>query len=184
MEPPVHATSGCDTVASSYGIGKLKAIATSKKGLDFDSLCVIDAPWDDVEKEVTHFMVTAYGGLGVTMSEYRKRLWAQKTAKPCDVLKLCSLPQTTEAFNQNIRRAHFEDAQWYAALDPDPPPLNPREYGWEADDINKSHSATTVAQGVCWLQITCWSSYIMAVTQNLHARVGAVGAQVAKSHVQ
>ena len=58
-------------------------------------------------------------------------------------------PQTAEAFKQNIRRAHFEVAQWYAALDPDPPPLHPREYGWEADDINKSHSATTVAQGVC-----------------------------------
>ena len=30
-----------------------------------------------------------------------------------------------------------------------PPPLHPREYGWEADDVNMSHSAITVAQGVC-----------------------------------
>ena len=74
MEPPVHATSGCDTAAASYGIDKLKAIVTSKKGLGLDSLGVIDAPWDDVEKEATHFIVTAYDGLGVTMSECRKRL--------------------------------------------------------------------------------------------------------------
>ena len=42
---------------------------------------MIDAPWDDVEKEATKFMVAAYGGLGVTMSECRKRMLSQKTAK-------------------------------------------------------------------------------------------------------
>ena len=145
----IHAISGCDTVAASYGIGKLTAVATSKKGFVLDSLGVIDAPWDHVEKEATHFMVGAYGGLGVTMSECRKRLWAQKTAKSSGAPKLCSLAPTTEAFTQNTKRAHFQVAQWYAALDSDPPPLDPRDYGWEADDINKSLSATTVAQGVC-----------------------------------
>ena len=50
---------------------------------------------------------------------------------------------------QNTKRAHFQVAQWYDALDLDPPPLDPRDYGWEADDINKSLSATTVAEGVC-----------------------------------
>ena len=45
-----------------------------EKGLDLDFLGVINAPWDDVEKEATHFIVTAYGGLGVTMSECRKQL--------------------------------------------------------------------------------------------------------------
>ena len=145
----IHAISGCDTVAASYGIGKSTAVTTSNKGFVMDSLGVIDAPWVDVEKEATKFMVAAYGGLGVTMSECRKRLWAQKTAKSSGAPKLCSLAPTTEAFMQNTKRAHFQVAQWYAALDSDPPPLDPRDYGLEADYINKSLSATTVAEGVC-----------------------------------
>ena len=91
----IHAISGCDTVAASYGIGKATAVATSNMGFVLDSLGVIDTAWDDVEKEATKFMVAAYGGLGVTMSECRKRLWAQKTAQSCGAPKLCSLPPTT-----------------------------------------------------------------------------------------
>ena len=76
-----NAISVCDTVAASYGIGKSTAVATSNKGFVLDSLFVIDAPWDDVEKEATKFMVASYSGLGVTMSECRKRMLSQKTAK-------------------------------------------------------------------------------------------------------
>ena len=50
---------------------------------------------------------------------------------------------------QNLKRAHLQVAQWYAALESDPPAHNPRDYGWKADDINKLLSATTVAEGVC-----------------------------------
>ena len=44
----IHAIGGFDTVAASYGIVKLKAIATSDKGFLLDSLGV-DIPWDSVE---------------------------------------------------------------------------------------------------------------------------------------
>ena len=118
-------------------------------GVVLDSLGVIDTAWDDVEKEATKFMVAAYGGSSVTMSERHKRLWAKKTAKSCGAPKLCSLPPTTEAFMQNLKRAHLQVAQWYAALESDPPAHNPRDYGWKADDINKLLSATTVTEGVC-----------------------------------
>ena len=104
----------CDTVAASYGIDKLKAVATSKKRLVLDSLSVIDAPWNDMEKEANHFMVNAYGGLCVTIKS---------------TLRIC----TVYAARTRTRS----------------PLLLPREFGWEADEINKSHSATTVAQGVC-----------------------------------
>ena len=103
---------------------------------------MISALWDDVEKEANKFMVAAYGGLGATMTECRQWLWAQKTAKSYNAPKLCSLPPTTEAFMQNAKRAHFQVAQWYAAS------LDPRDYGWEADDTNKSLLPTTVAEGV------------------------------------
>ena len=65
--------------------------------------------------------------------------------------RLCSLPLTivyTEAFVKNMKRAHFQVAQRYAALDSDPQSLDPREYSWEADDINKSLSVVSVPAGV------------------------------------
>ena len=107
-----------------------------------------DAPWNDVEKEVTKFMVAAYGGLGLTLTECRQRLWAQKTAKSYGAPKLCSLPPTTEVFVQNAKRAHFQVAQWYAALSSDPPSLDPRNFGWEPNDVNKALSPTIGAEGV------------------------------------
>ena len=109
---------------------------------------MVDVLWDDVVKETTEFMVAAYGGSGVTMSECRQCLWMQKTARSTGAPKLCSLPPTTEAFVENMKQAHFQVAQWYAALDSDPPPLDPRDYGWEADGINKSLSAVPVPAGV------------------------------------
>ena len=122
----IHAISGCDTVAASYGIGKLKAIATSNKGFLLDSLGVEDIPWDCVENKATKFMIAAYGGSGVTMSEYRQRMWAQKTAKSSSAPELCSLAPTTEAFRQNAKRAHFQCGHWYAALDSNPQTLDPK----------------------------------------------------------
>ena len=123
----LHANiSGCDTVVASYGTGKLKAIATSNKGFLLDSLGVEDIPWDSVENEATKFMIATYGGSGVTMSECRQRMWAQKTAKSSSAPELCSLAPTTEAFRQNAKQVHFQCGHWYAALDSDPPTLDPK----------------------------------------------------------
>jgi hypothetical protein len=38
--------------------------------------------------------------------------------------KLCGFPQTTEAFEQKVYRAHFLVVQWYSAMNQDPPPIN------------------------------------------------------------
>jgi hypothetical protein len=43
---------------------------------------------------------------------------------------------TAEAFEQNVYRAHFQVAQWYSALNQDPPPINAMGYGWEVDKAN------------------------------------------------
>jgi len=68
-----------------------------------NSLGVVDVLWDDVVKETTEFMVAAYGGSGVAMSECRQWLWVQKTARAMGSPKLCSLPPTTEAFVENMK---------------------------------------------------------------------------------
>ena len=44
---------------------------------------------------------------------------------------------TTEAFEQIIRGAHDQLAQWYSTLSGVAPPLNAVDYGWEADNTNK-----------------------------------------------
>ena len=65
------------------------------------------------------------------MTECRQQLWTQKIEKSTAAPKLCFLPPTTEAFEQNVYRAHFQVAQWYSTMSGDPPPLNAVDYGWE-----------------------------------------------------
>ena len=62
--------------------------------------------------------------------------------------KLKSLPPTSEAFEQNVKRAHYQVCVWNAALQKDPPDLPPTEYGWEKDEATKALVPVTVAQGV------------------------------------
>ena len=83
-------------------------------------------------------------------------VWAQKRAKSSGAHKLCFLSPKSEAYTENIKRAHFKVGQWYAALDSDPPTLDPRDYGWVADDTNKSLSAITVPTDVCLAPSTLW----------------------------
>jgi len=85
------------------------------------------------------FIIAACRGLGTTMSECHKWLWAQKTTRSCAAPKLASLPPSTEGFLQNAKHA----------LESNPHSLNLLEYGWEADDVNKTLYPTTVAEGVC-----------------------------------
>ena len=57
---------------------------------------------------------------------------------------------TTEAFVQNVYRAHFQIAQWYSALGVDPPPLSAVDYGWEVDKTNKCLIPRNMAEGVLY----------------------------------
>ena len=78
-----------------YGISKTTAVTISKKSFLLNSLGVVDVLWDDVLKETTDFMLAAYSGSGVTMSECRQLLWVQKAARFTGTPKLSSLPPTT-----------------------------------------------------------------------------------------
>ena len=75
------------------------------------------------------------------MSMKRYKAWGRKSSagkKLKSAPSLESLPPTKESFTLNVKRAHFQCAFWLHALCSDPPLLDPVEYGWSKDDVNKS----------------------------------------------
>ena len=69
------------------------------------------------------------------MTEARQQMWFSKISRSkASAPKLCSLPPTSEAFKQNVARAHLQVAIWLYALDPNPPVLDPTSYGWSQDE--------------------------------------------------
>ena len=146
----IHALTGCDSVAATYGIGKIKAIAVSRKGYTLDKLGKPSETITEVTDQATAFMGACYGITTPTssMTKIRQKQWAQKTGKSTGAPKLCTLPPTTEAFEQNVRRAHHQVAHWYSALSGDPPNLSAVEHGWEADETNKCLIPRNMRDGV------------------------------------
>ncbi len=45
---------------------------------------------------------------------------------------------------ENTKRAHFQACIWKAALDEEPPKLDPLKFGWVKDDSSKSLSAISL----------------------------------------
>ena len=107
---PAHALSGCDTVAMCHGIGKtkmLKAVQSSKCSISL--LGDLNAPMEDIIKQATDFMCRCYNNLdATTMTEARITAWLTKTGRKSAlrIPKLCSLPPTIEAFEENVKRVY------------------------------------------------------------------------------
>lgn len=138
---PAHALSGCDTVPMCHGIGKnkmLKAVKAEQCSLNL--LGDVNASMEDIIKQATAFMCQCYNVPNVsTMTKARIKIWTTRTGKKTasKIPKLCSLPPTSEAFEQNVKRAHFQCAIWRKALQ-EPPNLDPTEYGWFKDEERKA----------------------------------------------
>ena len=144
---PAHALSGCDTVAMCHGIGKGKMLKTVKA----DKCCLsllgdVTADMEDVLIQATAFMCRCYNVANAsTMSDARIKLWTIKTGRKTasKIPKLCSLPPTTEAFVENVKRAHYQCAIWRRALQ-EPPNLDPTEYGWVKHEETRSLQPVTL----------------------------------------
>ena len=94
-------------------------------------------PWgymatEDIQRASSKFILSCYGlSACADLTEARVRSWERKMGR--NVLeppKLKSLPPTVEAFNQNVLRAHLAASIMKGSLNPDPPPLSPKDYGW------------------------------------------------------
>lgn len=79
------------------------------------------------------------------MTDARVKAWTTRTGRKTasKTPKLCSLPPTTEAFKENVKRAHYQCAIWRRALQ-DPPNIDPTEYGWVKDKETRSLQPVTL----------------------------------------
>ena len=134
--PAAHGLTGCDTVASYFGIGKVAALKVLRH--DQRSLNLLGntggLPFSEVVDQATHFMLVCYDQQRChSMTEARQQMWFSKVSmSKASAPKLCSLP-TSEAFEQNVARAHLQIAIWLHSLDPNPPVLDPTSYGWSQE---------------------------------------------------
>ena len=132
------ALTGADTVAATYNVGKKQGLKTLET-TNPDTLSIIGDPQADLDEvcsSATAFLIACFGKTYVnckSMTECRLKMWKKKTGAGTSI-KLCSLPPTTEAATENIKRAHYQVANWLTAMSGVPPPLNAMDHGWERDD--------------------------------------------------
>ena len=82
----------------------------------------------------TKYLLACYGKKYITCTSFtacRIKVWKQKAAGTS--VKLCTLPPTTEASTENIKRAHFQVAHMRTALSGTPLSLSANEFGWCTD---------------------------------------------------
>ena len=107
-----------------------------KKRVSVDMIGNIQADWSNAMEQATKFIVECYGQPKATsMSEARVSVWTAQIGKRgmTHVPKLASLPPTTIAFSENVRRAHLHTFIWKNALQLDPQSLEPTDYGWTTE---------------------------------------------------
>jgi hypothetical protein len=139
--PAAHALTGCDTVSYMFGIGKLTALKVLKSGMTLSLLGCQQANIADAVSEATRFVAACYGSKSTgDLSEIRYAIWASKMAniKLTSAPKLKSLPPTTDAFKNHVHRAHHQTAIWKSSLAPDPPQMDPVQYGWSHTEDNST----------------------------------------------
>ncbi len=146
-----HALTGCDTVGASHGIAKGTMLTVLRKNMyPLDLLGDVNATWSDILQQAFHFTAACYGHPECeSLSDLRYKVWCTKLgngtmASP----KLCSLPPTDAAFEENVKRAHYQTAVWKAASLLSPPDLQPENYGWDKDENTKCLVPVTVPQNV------------------------------------
>ena len=130
-----HAITGCDTVSSISGIGKSTVLKKLKNFKEELKLGDANSSFDAILKSTCKFVTTLYGrNPDDDWSTLRATIFARKMAgKQHVVPKLCSLPPTLAAFKLHCQRAHFQTATWKSAGMPDPPSMDPLQYGWDVD---------------------------------------------------
>ena len=149
-----HAISGRDTVASFYQVGKSKVLKILKSGCTLKYLGDEAAEIAQVIAEATHFIGLCYGVKNATsMSNVRIEVWKKKISgrNICTMPKLRTLPPTTEAFEENVKRAHHQACILKQACKSQPPNTDPTNFGWTKELTSKSLTATPLPPGTLFV---------------------------------
>jgi len=62
--------------------------------------------------------------------------------------KLYAIPPTTEAFQENVKRAHYQAIIWRSFDSDDVPDLHPENFGWNKDMSTKSLTPVAIPESV------------------------------------
>lgn len=146
-----HGLTGCDTVGAYHGIGKGVALRVMKtNNFSLNHLGDTAKSLPDIIPQSTSFMLACYNQTGSqSMTEARHKIWVSKVSRStASAPKLQTLPPTTEAFKENVARAHLQVAIWKNALDATPPAMNPTDYGWTKAGDTESLLPCTVHNSV------------------------------------
>jgi hypothetical protein len=154
---PVHALTGCNTMACCCGMGKGTALKELKAEVYSPALLgQVDAPIESVIRQATAFLSACYGcSSSKLMSETSFRLWASKTrsASSADPPKLCSLTPTNEAFAENVKRAQYQAIVWRSLETQDTTELDLELYGWVKDSTSNHYNRSPFEMEFNWLRI-------------------------------
>ena len=128
-----HALTGCDTVSSFAGIGKLTVMKKLEAFQGEIKLGCLSTPFNEVLKSCLKFTALLYGDDSeadlntIRANCFKKKIAGKRHITP----KLSSLPPTMTSFEEHVKRAHFQTALWKAAKEPSQPELDPLDHGWE-----------------------------------------------------
>jgi hypothetical protein len=130
-----NALSGCDTAErlDIYDTGKGTELKTLIAGRSLDKLGDIQAEVPSVITKASAYLLRKQERENI--SDVRVEVWSRKMgkAKLKSAPEFKILPPTTEAFQENVLRAHFQTAIWKSALDSSAPLLDATQFGWMRD---------------------------------------------------
>jgi len=132
----VHALTGCDTAACYFEIGKGTVLRCC-------ALAII--PHIILVMQMHQWRIATDTALPNTLSETRRNILASKTGKATSSPPKLHCLSPTEAFTENVKRAHHQAIVWplWRSLENnDPPELDTELFGWMEDTKRKTLQPT------------------------------------------
>ena len=112
-----------------------------KKDCKLEPLGNLDGNIEDIVAAATAFMAKCYGStVPGSMSVIGYDIWLKKYSKRkvTAMLKLQTLPPTTEAFKENVNREHPQECTLKFTLSYDPTDMDPCKFERSKDELTKS----------------------------------------------
>ena len=129
----LHAFTGCDSVSSFAGCGKIKALKLLKTNQDFQELFKkLGQEWamsSALQAGLESFVCAMYGSASgdTSVNEFRYKLFCTKKGEK----ESHQLPPCADCFHKHSQRANYQTAIWRRCLMNDPNTPSPEGHGWK-----------------------------------------------------